>query len=93
MVETCVRETVLLYSFQLRDGKRFSFAFRDIGVLACKGNILCVQFFYHCITGLESTASPVALVHSIRAQHYLPVGSPPSSPAQEQGGQEEVEEG
>ncbi|NXO59394.1 CCD81 protein, partial [Aramus guarauna] len=62
MVETCVRETILLYSFQLRDGKHFSFAFQDIGVLACKGNVLCMQFFSHCITGLESTASPIALV-------------------------------
>ena len=65
MVENCVRETVLLYSFQLRNGKRFAFAFRDIGILACKGNFLCMQFYYHCITGLESTASPIALLHSV----------------------------
>ncbi|KFQ89678.1 Coiled-coil domain-containing protein 81, partial [Phoenicopterus ruber ruber] len=61
-VEDCVRETVLLYSFQLRNGKRFAFAFRDVGALACKGNFLCMQFYYRCITGLESTASPIALL-------------------------------
>ncbi|KAM6191588.1 uncharacterized protein WM294_012637 [Sarcoramphus papa] len=64
MVENCVRETILLYSFQLRNGKRFAFAFQDIGILACKGNFLCMQFYSHCITGLESTASPIALLHS-----------------------------
>ncbi|NWZ58757.1 CCD81 protein, partial [Haliaeetus albicilla] len=64
LVENCVRETVLLYSFQLRSGKRFAFAFQDIGILACKGNFLCMQFYSHCITGLESTVSPIALLHS-----------------------------
>lgn len=64
-VENCVRETILLYSFQLRNGKRFAFAFQDIGILACKGNFLCMQFYSHCIAGLESTASPIALLHSV----------------------------
>lgn len=65
LVENCVRETILLYSFQLRSGKRFAFAFQDIGILACKGNFLCMQFYSHCITGLESTVSPIALLHSV----------------------------
>ncbi|NWZ58783.1 CCD81 protein, partial [Haliaeetus albicilla] len=64
LVENCVRETILLYSFQLRSGNHFAFAFQDIGILACKGNSLCMQFYSHCITGLESTVSPIALLHS-----------------------------
>ncbi|NXJ03107.1 CCD81 protein, partial [Psophia crepitans] len=32
VVEQCVRETIRLYSFQLKNGKRLAFVFKDIGV-------------------------------------------------------------
>ncbi|KFW01364.1 Coiled-coil domain-containing protein 81, partial [Eurypyga helias] len=64
VVEDCVQETILLYSFQLRIRQHLSFAFKDIGVLSCKDNVLCMRFYYDCITRLESQASHIALLHT-----------------------------
>ncbi|KAM9250210.1 uncharacterized protein FYN16_014821 [Cariama cristata] len=57
----CVQETILLYSFQLRNRQRLAFAFKDIGVLSYKDKVLCMWFYSDCITGLESKASWIAL--------------------------------
>ncbi|KAM6033077.1 coiled-coil domain-containing protein 81-like [Theristicus caerulescens] len=64
VVEDCVQETILLYSLQLRNRQRLSFAFKDIGVLSCEDDVLCMRFYYDCVTGLESKASRIALLHS-----------------------------
>ncbi|KFV17013.1 Coiled-coil domain-containing protein 81, partial [Pterocles gutturalis] len=64
VVEGCVRETILLYSFQLRNGQRLAFAFKDIGVLSCKDGVLCMRFYYDCITRLESKARWIALLRT-----------------------------
>ncbi|KFV42259.1 Coiled-coil domain-containing protein 81, partial [Tyto alba] len=64
VVEDCVQETVFLYSFQLRNRQCPAFAFKDIGVLSCKDDVLCMRFFYDCVTGLESKASQIALLHT-----------------------------
>ncbi|KAF1483495.1 Coiled-coil domain-containing protein 81, partial [Eudyptula minor novaehollandiae] len=64
VVEDCVQETILLYSFQLRNRQRLAFAFKDIGVLSCKDDVLCMRFYYDCVTGLESKASRIALLHT-----------------------------
>ncbi|KAF1463289.1 Coiled-coil domain-containing protein 81, partial [Megadyptes antipodes antipodes] len=64
VVEDCVQETILLYSFQLRNRQRLAFAFKDIGVLSCKNDVLCMRFYYDCVTGLESKASRIALLHT-----------------------------
>ena len=65
VVEDCVQETILLYSFQLRNRQRLAFAFKDIGVLSCKDDVLCMRFYYDCVTGLESKASRIALLHTV----------------------------
>ncbi|NWX45157.1 CCD81 protein, partial [Steatornis caripensis] len=64
VVEGCVQETILLYSFQLRNRHHLSFAFKDIGVLSCEDNALCMRFYHECVTGLESKASWIALLHT-----------------------------
>ncbi|NXN62631.1 CCD81 protein, partial [Rynchops niger] len=64
VVEDCVRDTILLYSFQLRKGQHLSFAFKDVGVLSCQDGVLCMRFYYECVTGLESKASRMALLHT-----------------------------
>ncbi|KAM6364549.1 coiled-coil domain-containing protein 81-like isoform 2-T2 [Pluvialis apricaria] len=64
VVEDCVQETVLLYSFQLRKRQRLAFTFKDIGVLSCRDDVLCMRFYYECVTGLESKASRIALLHT-----------------------------
>ncbi|NXK00972.1 CCD81 protein, partial [Corythaixoides concolor] len=64
VVEGCVQETVLLYSFQLRNRQRLAFAFKDIGVLSCKDNVLCMRFYYDCVAGLESEAGWIALLRT-----------------------------
>ncbi|KAI1232844.1 hypothetical protein IHE44_0006024, partial [Lamprotornis superbus] len=42
VVRGCVEETILLYSFQLRDRQRPAFAFENIGILSCQDNRLSV---------------------------------------------------
>ncbi|KAK2513948.1 hypothetical protein Q9966_015975 [Columba livia] len=64
VLEDCVQETILLYSFQLRNRQRLAFSFKDIGVLSCKDDVLCMRFYYDCVTGLESKASRIALLHT-----------------------------
>lgn len=65
LVENCVQETILLYSYHLRSGKHLPFAFKDIGVLSCRDDILVMRFYYECVVGLEPKASRVALLHSV----------------------------
>ncbi|XP_056360189.1 coiled-coil domain-containing protein 81-like isoform X3 [Oenanthe melanoleuca] len=62
VVRGCVEETILLYSFQLRDRQRPAFAFENIGILSCQDNVLCMQFHCSCIAGLESQDTWVALL-------------------------------
>ncbi|XP_005055245.1 PREDICTED: uncharacterized protein LOC101811016 [Ficedula albicollis] len=62
VVRGCVEETILLYSFQLRDRQRPAFAFQNIGILSCLDNVLCMQFHRSCIAGLESQDTWVALL-------------------------------
>ncbi|KAM6240753.1 coiled-coil domain-containing protein 81 [Porphyrio hochstetteri] len=64
VVEDCVRETILLYSTCLKNRQRLSFAFKDIGVLSCKDDVLCMRFYHDCVTGLESKASHIALMRT-----------------------------
>ncbi|NWU69235.1 CCD81 protein, partial [Pterocles burchelli] len=64
VVEGCVQETILLYSFQLRNGQRLAFVFKDIGVLSCKDGVLCMRFYYDCVTRLEGKASWIALLYT-----------------------------
>lgn len=70
VVEDCVQETILLYSFQLRNRQRLAFAFKDIGVLSCKDDVLCMRFYYDCVTGLESKASRIALLHTVSCSGF-----------------------
>ncbi|XP_054667266.1 uncharacterized protein LOC129200035 [Grus americana] len=69
VVAECVRETVRLYSFQLQKGRRLAFVFKDIGVLSCKDDVLCMRFYYNCVTGLERKASRIAL---LRTRLWMP---------------------
>ncbi|XP_068033999.1 coiled-coil domain-containing protein 81-like isoform X6 [Anomalospiza imberbis] len=62
MVRGCVEETILLYSFQLRDRQCPTFAFENIGILSCQDNVLCMQFHCSCIAGLEIQDTWVALL-------------------------------
>ncbi|XP_037230766.1 coiled-coil domain-containing protein 81-like isoform X2 [Falco rusticolus] len=62
VVQSCVQETILLYSFQLRNRQHLAFAFKDIGVLSFTDNVLCMRFYRDCVTGLESKASWIALL-------------------------------
>ncbi|NWI64081.1 CCD81 protein, partial [Todus mexicanus] len=64
VVEGCVQETILLYSFHLRNETRLDFIFKDIGVLSCKHDVLCMRFYYECVVELESKASRIALLHT-----------------------------
>ncbi|NXA16510.1 CCD81 protein, partial [Sapayoa aenigma] len=62
VVRNCVEETILLYSFQLRDRRNLTFAFGDIGVLSCQDNFLCMRFHHSCVVRLESWYPWVALL-------------------------------
>ncbi|XP_064248853.1 coiled-coil domain-containing protein 81-like isoform X3 [Passer domesticus] len=62
VVRGCVEETILLYSFQLRDRQRPAFTFENIGILSCQDNVLCMQFHCSCIAALESQDTWVALL-------------------------------
>ncbi|KAK2512422.1 hypothetical protein Q9233_016316 [Columba guinea] len=70
VLEDCVQETILLYSFQLRNRQRLAFSFKDIGVLSCKDDVLCMRFYYDCVTGLESKASRIALLHTVSRSRF-----------------------
>ncbi|XP_023801562.1 coiled-coil domain-containing protein 81-like isoform X2 [Cyanistes caeruleus] len=62
VVRGCVEETILLYSFQLKDRQYPAFAFENVGILSCQDNVLCMQFHCSCIAGLESRETWVALL-------------------------------
>ncbi|KAJ7415788.1 hypothetical protein BTVI_37324 [Pitangus sulphuratus] len=62
VLRDCVEETVLLYSFQLRDGQHLGFAFGDIGILSCQDSVLCMRFHRTCVERLESWNTWVALL-------------------------------
>ncbi|XP_027751196.1 coiled-coil domain-containing protein 81-like isoform X4 [Empidonax traillii] len=62
ILRDCVEETVLLYSFQLRDGQHLAFAFGDIGILSCQNSVLCMRFHRTCVERLESWDTWVALL-------------------------------
>ncbi|NWW72559.1 CCD81 protein, partial [Climacteris rufus] len=62
VVRGCVEETILLYSFQLRDRQHPAFVFENIGILSCQDNVLCMQFYHSCIVGLENWDTWVALL-------------------------------
>ncbi|NXD80915.1 CCD81 protein, partial [Halcyon senegalensis] len=64
VVKNCVQETILLYSLHLRNRQQLDFIFEDIGVLSCKDGVLCMRFYYECVTGLESKASWIALIRT-----------------------------
>ncbi|NWT14458.1 CCD81 protein, partial [Vireo altiloquus] len=64
MVKSCVEETILLYSFQLRTRQCPAFAFKNIGILSCQDNVLCMHFYCSCIAELESQDLWVALLLS-----------------------------
>ncbi|NXP08312.1 CCD81 protein, partial [Thinocorus orbignyianus] len=64
ILKDCIQETILLYSLQLKNRQHLSFTFKDIGVLSCQNDILCMRFYYDCVTGLESKASRIALLHT-----------------------------
>ncbi|NXI42373.1 CCD81 protein, partial [Galbula dea] len=64
MVKDCVQETILLYSFQLRNKPHLAFAFKDIGVLSCRDDAVSMCFHCECVTSLESKASRIALLHT-----------------------------
>ena len=64
VVQSCVQETILLHSFQLRNRQRLAFAFKDIGILSFTDDVLCMQFYRNCVTGLESKASWTALLNT-----------------------------
>ncbi|KAK2512420.1 hypothetical protein Q9233_016314 [Columba guinea] len=70
VLEDCVQETILLYSFQLRNRQRLAFSFKDIGVLSCKDDVLYMRFYYDCVTGLESKASRIALLHTVSRSRF-----------------------
>lgn len=70
VVQGCVQETMLLYSFQLRKRKHLAFAFKGIGVLSCEDNILCMRFYHECVVGLESKASQIALLHTVSCSGF-----------------------
>ncbi|NWX13478.1 CCD81 protein, partial [Aegotheles bennettii] len=64
VVEACVQETILLYSFQLMSGHHLPFTFKDMGILSCSSGGLCMQFYPDCVTGIEREAGWVALLHT-----------------------------
>lgn len=64
-VQRCVQETVLLYCHLLKNKAHVLFAFKNIGVMTCEDDFLCMRFLHSCIATLESNASVIALLHSV----------------------------
>ncbi|XP_031464732.1 uncharacterized protein LOC116238932 isoform X2 [Phasianus colchicus] len=64
MVLRCVRESVLLYCHLLRNKEPVSFVFKNLGVMTCQDNFLCMRFFCSCIAKLETNATILALFHT-----------------------------
>lgn len=65
MVQECVKETIVLYCCLLRNKEHVPFAFRDIGVLTCEDDFLCMKFYPDCVKRLESAADLFAVLHSV----------------------------
>nr|XP_038028259.1 coiled-coil domain-containing protein 81-like [Anas platyrhynchos] len=64
VVQECVQETIVLYCCLLKNKEHVPFAFRDIGVLTCEDDFLCMKFYPDCVKRLESAADLVAMLHS-----------------------------
>ncbi|XP_067168454.1 coiled-coil domain-containing protein 81-like isoform X1 [Apteryx mantelli] len=64
VVESCVQETVLLFSSHLLKKEHVTFVFKYIGVLACKGDEAGMKFCPYLIHLLESKAGLLAALHS-----------------------------
>ncbi|XP_031461346.1 uncharacterized protein LOC116236701 isoform X2 [Phasianus colchicus] len=64
VVQSCVKETILLYCLLLSTKVHVPFAFKGIGILTCEDNLLCMRFYHSCVTMLEGTASMLALILS-----------------------------
>ena len=65
VVQSCVKETILLYCLLLSTKVHVPFAFKGIGILTCEDNLLCMRFYHSCVTMLEGTASMLALILSV----------------------------
>ncbi|XP_042694086.1 coiled-coil domain-containing protein 81-like [Centrocercus urophasianus] len=64
LVLRCVRESVLLYCHLLRNKTPVPFVFKNLGVMTCQDNFLCMRFFCTCVETLESNAPVLALIHT-----------------------------
>ncbi|NXA44324.1 CCD81 protein, partial [Eudromia elegans] len=64
VVEDCVKETILLFSLYLENKPNVAFAFRDIGVLTCHNDRVCMLFYASCIRRLEKRASLIAALRT-----------------------------
>nr|XP_038027864.1 coiled-coil domain-containing protein 81-like [Anas platyrhynchos] len=49
VVQECVQETIILYCCLLKNKEHVPFAFRDIGVLTCEDDFLCMKFYPDCV--------------------------------------------
>ncbi|NXU60087.1 CCD81 protein, partial [Turnix velox] len=64
MVTDCVKETILLYTLQIKNDQELPFIFKDLGVLTCRNGVLCMRFYYKCVTRLETKATRIALMRT-----------------------------
>ncbi|XP_048782592.1 uncharacterized protein LOC125684467 isoform X1 [Lagopus muta] len=64
LVPRCVRESVLFYCHLLRNKTPVPFVFKNLGVMTCQDNFLCMRFFCSCVETLESNAPILALIHT-----------------------------
>eukprot|EP00075_Anas_platyrhynchos_P014154 XP_027303407.1 uncharacterized protein LOC113840862 isoform X2 [Anas platyrhynchos] len=64
VVQECVQETIILYCCLLKNKEHVPFAFRDIGVLTCEDDFLCMKFYPDCVKRLESSEDLIAMLHS-----------------------------
>ncbi|XP_042750860.1 uncharacterized protein LOC122194016 isoform X1 [Lagopus leucura] len=65
LVPRCVRESVLFYCHLLRNKTPVPFVFKNLGVMTCQDNFLCMRFFCSCVETLESNAPVLALIHTV----------------------------
>ncbi|XP_021237443.1 coiled-coil domain-containing protein 81-like isoform X2 [Numida meleagris] len=75
VVQLCVQETILLYCLFLKDKVHVSFAFKDLGVLTCEDDFLCMTFYYNCTAMPESNARPIAALHSCLPPRLSPLAN------------------
>ncbi|XP_042687204.1 coiled-coil domain-containing protein 81-like [Centrocercus urophasianus] len=64
LVPRCMRESVLLYCHLLRNKTPVPFVFKNLGVMTCQDNFLCMRFFCSCVETLESNDTVLALMHT-----------------------------